>query len=263
MSLRIKCKGGEEKNRDAEIEKETFRRQRHHQCSLTTVSGGWSVAPRRKCVCRAALGLNKFARADHHDILFSRISWWSARANLFRPSAARHTHFLRGATLHPPLTVLWHCLLACVMNLRLNKMHVRQDRTFQAQTDLHLQLQCLCKMHRCVELWSIECVRDKLRDTDGDYVCFFFACAYTVDKKEEEEGERREKEQKTCHDSSIGSCVRASVTEARVTVYVCVHMPREWVCERKDVHAYCSKLLAAQQKKRLRLGWIEDLTVLP
>ena len=28
---------------------------------------------------------------------------------------------------------------------------------------------------------------------------------------------------KTCHDSSIGSCVRASVTEARVTVYVCVH----------------------------------------
>ena len=31
MSLRIKCKGGEEKNRDAEIEKETFRRQRHHQ----------------------------------------------------------------------------------------------------------------------------------------------------------------------------------------------------------------------------------------
>ena len=43
---------------------------------------------------------------------------------------------------------------------------------------------------------------------------------------------------KTCDDSSIGSCVRASVTEARVTVYVCVHMPRECVCERKDVHAY-------------------------
>ena len=31
-------------------------------------------------------------------------------------------------------------------------------------------LQCLCKMHRCVELWSIECVRDKVRDTDSDYV---------------------------------------------------------------------------------------------
>ena len=70
-----------------------------------TVSGGWSVAPRRKCVHgRAALGLKKFARADHHDIL-EKISWWSARANFFRPSAARHTHFLRGATLHPPLTV--------------------------------------------------------------------------------------------------------------------------------------------------------------
>ena len=71
---------------------------------------GWSVAPRRKCMCRAALGLKKFARADHHDILekfiFSRISWWSARANFFRPSAALHTHFLRGTTLHPPLTVL-------------------------------------------------------------------------------------------------------------------------------------------------------------
>ena len=37
---------------------------------------------------------------------------------------------------------------------------------------------------------------------------------------------------KTCDDSSIGSCVRASVTEARVAVHVCVHMPRECVCER-------------------------------
>ena len=43
---------------------------------------------------------------------------------------------------------------------------VRQDRKFLAQRDL----QCLCKMHRCVELWSIECVRDKVRDTDSDYV---------------------------------------------------------------------------------------------
>ena len=42
--------------------------------------------------------------------------------------------------------------------------------------------------------------------------------------------------------------MRASVTEARVTVYVCVHMPRECVCEGKDVHAYCSKKLAAQQR---------------
>ena len=44
--------------------------------------------------------------------------------------------------------------------------NVRRDRKFQAQRDL----QCLCQMHRCVELWSIECVRDKVRDTDSDYV---------------------------------------------------------------------------------------------
>ena len=38
-------------------------------------------------------------------------------------------------------------------------------------------------------------------------------------------------------------------TVALDRVYVCVHMPRECVCKRKDVHAYCSKMLAAQQKK--------------
>ena len=42
------------------------------------------------------------------------------------------------------------------------------QEVFQAQTKWGLQ--CLCKMHRCVELWSIECVRDKVRDTDSDYV---------------------------------------------------------------------------------------------
>ena len=46
------------------------------------------------------------------------------------------------------------------------QQNVRQDRKFQAQRDL----QCLCKIHRCAELWSIECVRDKVRDTDSDYV---------------------------------------------------------------------------------------------
>ena len=44
------------------------------------------------------------------------------------------------------------------------------------------------------------------------------------------------------------------MTEARVTVYVCMHMPRECVCERKDVHAYCSKMLAAQQKQDYALA---------
>ena len=49
-------------------------------------------------------------------------------------------------------------------------------------------------------------------------------------KKEKEKEENRKQGKgkfsqgnggtKTCHDSSIGSCVRASVTEARVTVHV-------------------------------------------
>ena len=65
---------------------------------------------------------------------------------------------------------------------------------------------------------------------------------------------------KTCHDSSIRSCVRASVTEARVTVYVCVHMRREcvYVKERMCMHTAvrCWRL----NKKRLSLGWRSDST---
>ena len=57
-------------------------------------------------------------------------------------------------------------LSTCLSNESALQQNVRQDRKFQAQRDLH----CLCKMHRCVELWSIECVRDKVRDTDIDYV---------------------------------------------------------------------------------------------
>ena len=34
---------------------------------------------------------------------------------------------------------------------------------------------------------------------------------------------------KTCNDSGIGSCARASVAEARALVYVCVHMQKN-VC---------------------------------
>ena len=59
-------------------------------------------------------------------------------------------------------------LSTCLSNELALQQNVRQDRKFQAQRDLHLQ--CLCKMHRCVELWSIECVRDKVRDTDSGYV---------------------------------------------------------------------------------------------
>ena len=57
-------------------------------------------------------------------------------------------------------------LSTCLSNELVLQQNVRQDRKFQAQRDL----QSLCKMHRCVELWSIECVRDKVRDTDSDYV---------------------------------------------------------------------------------------------
>ena len=47
-------------------------------------------------------------------------------------------------------------LSTCLSNELALQQNVRQDRKFQAQRDLHLQ--CLCTMHRCVELWSIECV---------------------------------------------------------------------------------------------------------
>ena len=48
----------------------------------------------------------------------------------------------------------------------------------------------------------------------------------------------KEYEEKTpCTDSSIGSCVRACVTDARATVYVCVHMPKEvYEVEKMCVH---------------------------
>ena len=43
---------------------------------------------------------------------------------------------------------------------------------------------------------------------------------------------------KPCIDSSSGSCVRACVTDAHATVYVCVHMPKEvYEKEKMCVHA--------------------------
>ena len=54
-------------------------------------------------------------------------------------------------------------LSTCLRNELAYQQNVRQDRNLQV-------VQCLCKMHRCVELWSIECVRDKVHDTDSDYV---------------------------------------------------------------------------------------------
>ena len=60
-------------------------------CRQSTVSGGWSVAPRRKCVCRAALGLKKIARADHYDILEKR-RLGNADADSTRASESRRSH---------------------------------------------------------------------------------------------------------------------------------------------------------------------------
>ena len=66
-------------------------------------------------------------------------------------------------------------LSTCLSNELALQQNVRQDGKFQAQRDL----QCLCNMHRCVELWSIECVRDKVRDTDSDYVLSIATCILT------------------------------------------------------------------------------------
>ena len=48
------------------------------------------MAPWRKCVCRAALGLKKFARADHHDILEKR-RLGNADADSTRASESRRS----------------------------------------------------------------------------------------------------------------------------------------------------------------------------
>ena len=62
-------------------------------------------------------------------------------------------------------------LSTCLSNELALQQNVRQDRKFQAQRDLQVAV-LVQDAYRCVELWSIECVRDKvgLRDTDSDYV---------------------------------------------------------------------------------------------
>ena len=61
---------------------------------------------------------------------------------------------------------------------------------------------------------------------------------------------------KTCHDSSIGSCVRASVTEARVTMYVCVHVCQEnvYVKEKMCMHLSNQPFTAAGTPARRMEG---------
>ena len=59
-------------------------------------------------------------------------------------------------------------LSTCLSNELALQQNVRQDRKIQAQRDL--QVAVLVQDHRCVELWSIECERDKVRDTDSDCV---------------------------------------------------------------------------------------------
>ena len=74
----------------------------HYYWLLRKGRGGKTQTYRSMCVRVIRRHVQQYVCVH---IVFSRISWWSARANFFRPSAARHTHFLRGATLHPPLTV--------------------------------------------------------------------------------------------------------------------------------------------------------------
>ena len=57
-------------------------------------------------------------------------------------------------TVARPRQVLFDTVYLLVANELALQQNVRQDRKFQAQRDF----QCLCQMHRCVELWSIECV---------------------------------------------------------------------------------------------------------
>ena len=71
--------------------------------------------------------------------------------------------------------------------------------------------------------------------------------------KEREIQPRERRNKKTCNDSSIGSCVRASVTEARVTVYVaCICQENVYVKEKMCLHTAvrCWQL----SKKRQCLG---------
>ena len=69
--------------------------------------------------------------------------------------------------------------------------------------------------------------------------CKFFSTGFTCHVIENNVNPAKEYEgKKPCTDSSIGSCVRACVTDARATVYVCVHMPKEvYEIEKMCVHA--------------------------
>ena len=62
-------------------------------------------------------------------------------------------------------------LSTCLSNELALQQNVRQDRKFQAQRDLQVAVLVQdASMRGAVQLWSIECVRDKVRDTDSDYV---------------------------------------------------------------------------------------------
>ena len=64
-------------------------------------------------------------------------------------------------------------LSTCLSNELALQQNVRQDRKFQAQRDLQVAVlvqDAYASMRGAVAMWSIECVRDKVRDTDSDYV---------------------------------------------------------------------------------------------
>ena len=72
---------------------------------------------------------------------------------------------------------------------------------------------------------------EKRRSEEGTSICLMVYWTMWTQQ-------RNRRKKKPCTDSSIGSCVRACVADARATVYVCVHMPKEvYEKEKMCVHA--------------------------
>ena len=61
-------------------------------------------------------------------------------------------------------------LSTCLSNELALQQNVRQDRKPEVQAQRLAVLVQDASMRGAVQLWSIECVRDKVRDTDSDYV---------------------------------------------------------------------------------------------
>ena len=84
-------------------------------------------------------------------------------------------------------------------------------------------------------LKQVRAAREQLMYFEVFFFFFFFDSTSFIEQCEPSKGIGGKK---PCTDSSIGSCVRACVTDARATVYVCVHMPKEmYEKEKMCMHA--------------------------